>query len=162
MKVETLNGYADDLVRTARLACTDMSLACRRAASNFPHAWLQKAQAFEKAADDLARVYELLTPVEASLNADELARNIVVTTEMHSPYGRKVLPKWARAQNMSRGLRALAAEWPLHRDLLVQCAYELDAITFPTLADHDFPKQSPLKPGKTRVDGPRIIPARAT
>jgi hypothetical protein len=163
VKKDDLHFYAGDCLRVARLACVDMATSCQKAARNFPHNWMDRAQAFVKAAEDLARVCDRLQPIEADMAADQGMQLVVLTVPMlQPPRLNRVLPKWARAANMGAALRSLAAAWPKHQEVLVQCAYELEAITFPTLAGYDFPKQSPLKPVAPRDNGPRIIPARAT
>jgi hypothetical protein len=162
MKTVISKQYMGDMMAVVRQGLLDMVLDCQKAAGNFPFKWQQKAQAFVKAADDMTRVYGDLGLVMTDLINSRELQNTVLDLELRMPYGNRATPKWARAANFAGVLRATAVHMPEHQEMLVQGAYDLEAITFPTLADYDWPKQSPLKHEAPRVDGVSGAPTLAS
>jgi hypothetical protein len=165
MKTVKSKQYLGDVMGVVRMGVLDMVLDCQKAAGNFPFKWQQKAQAFVKASEDLVQVYEDLGLVMTGLHNSRELQNTVIEVELRRPHGTRPLPKWARAANFAGILRTAVGAWPTDvqmQELLVQCAYGLESITFPTLADHDWPKRSPLKHPGTRVDGSLPAPTRAS
>jgi hypothetical protein len=140
------DAYKDDervttvlgMVEEAQTEIEALHQECIRAAQGFhPTDEHPKALAFRKAAQDL----EHIVLDQAVVMPEAMHR--VVTYPIRRP--RRVkhqIARWCRARNLASGLRRASVSFsglglPGQQlvDMLVQAAYELEAITFPVLYD---------------------------
>jgi hypothetical protein len=146
---------------------------CASASTKFPYEWMPKAQAFQKAAEDLGHVLHLLARLHE--HVPKWAGHRCVRYEIQVPRRRNHEPaRWSRAANMASAMRAVATDLAAavvergdqagsgHVHLveqLTQAAYELDAVTFPTMFGYVFPPSVVQRSG---TDGPRTAPGPAS